>query len=142
MKRILSLAGFISLLAFSTLTTLADDLAKVEGKWSVKKTNEDGQTYTQVLEVKKDKFKFRMLSADNQLFIYAEGEVKLEKLGPFNVAKFVNIKGGVSESDIQPIDDDHTFIYLLSENKWTMVANFDKERDQKPSMDIYTKAAK
>ena len=67
----------------------------------------------------------------------------MEKSGPFNVAKFTDIKAGSSESDISEIDDDHISIYVLGENTWTVAANFDKERDdQKPSLDVYTKAAK
>ena len=66
-----------------------------------------------------------------------------EKSGPFNVVKFTDIKAGSSESDVSAIDDDHVSIYVLGDNTWTVAANFDKERDdQKPSLDLYTKAAK
>ena len=138
MKRILTLAAITALFA---LTALADDLGKLEGKWTVKKTR-DGQTYTQTLEIKKDTFKFKIMNGTD-VAIYAEGKLKLEKSGPFNVVKFVDIKGGGSESDISPIDDDHVSIYVLGENTWTVAANFDKDRDdQKPSLDLYTKEAK
>ena len=140
MKRLITLAAITTLFA---LTTLADDLAKLEGKWSVKKTNGEGQAFTQVLEIKKDTFKFKILRGDNEIAIYAEGKLKLEKSGPFNVVKFTDIKAGASESDIQAIDDDRVSIYVLGDNTWTVAANFDKERDgQKPSLDAYTKAVK
>ena len=75
----------------------------------------------------------------DEIAIYAEGKLKLEKSGPFNVVKFTDIKAGGSESDISPIDDDHVSIYVLAENTWTVAANFDKDRDdQKPSLDVYT----
>ena len=123
------------------LTTLADDLAKLEGKWSVNKTR-DGESYTQTVEVKKDTFKYK-ISRGTDVAIYAEGKLKLEKSGPFNVVKFVDIKAGASESDTSPIDDDHVSIYALGDNTWTVAANFDKDRDsQKPSLDAYVKAAK
>ena len=139
MKRLLALAACTAIFA---LTALADDLAKLEGKWSVKKTR-DGSSYTQTVEIKKDTFKFRLTRGNDDLVIYAEGKLKLEKSGPFNVVKFMDIKGGTSESDISPIDDDHVSIYVLGENTWTVAANFDKDRDdQKPSLDLYTKAAK
>jgi hypothetical protein len=140
MKRLITLAAITTLF---TLTALADDLAKLEGKWSVKKTNGEGQTFTQVLEIKKDTFKFKIIRGDNEVAIYAEGKLKLEKSGPFNVVKFTDIKAGASELDTAAIDDDHVSIYVLGDNTWTVAANFDKDRDeQKPSLDAYTKAAK
>jgi hypothetical protein len=139
MKRLLTLATIATLFA---LNALADDLAKLEGKWSVKKTR-DGQSFTQTLEITKDTFKFKILRGTDELTIYAEGKLKLEKSGPFSVVKFVDIKAGGSESDISAIDDDHVSIYVLSDDTWTLAANFDKERDdQKPSLDAYVKAAK
>ncbi len=139
MKRLIALATITTLFA---LTALADDLAKLEGKWSVKKTR-DGASYTQTIEIKKDTFKFKVIRGTDEVAIYAEGKLKLEKSGPFNVIKFVDIKGGTSESDISPIDDDHVSIYVLGENTWTVAANFDKDRDdQKPSLDAYVKATK
>ena len=139
MKRLITLAAITALF---TLTALADDLAKLEGKWSVKKSR-DGQDYTQTIEIKKDTFKFRILRGGDEVVIHAEGKFKVEKSGPFNVAKFTDIKAGSSESDLSPIEDDHTSIYVLGENTWTVAANFDKDRDdQKPSLDVYTKAAK
>jgi len=139
MKRLITLAALTTLFA---LTALADDLAKLEGKWSVKKTR-DGQTYTQTLEIKKDTFKFKIIRGTDEVAIYAEGKLKLEKAGPFNVVKFTDIKAGASESDTSAIDDDHVSIYVLGDNTWTVAANFDKDRDdQKPSLDAYTKAAK
>jgi len=139
MKRLLTLATIATLFA---LNALADDLAKLEGKWSLKKTR-DGQSFTQTLEITKDTFKFKILRGTDELTIYAEGKLKLEKSGPFSVVKFVDIKAGGSESDISAIDDDHVSIYVLSDDTWTLAANFDKERDdQKPSLDAYVKAAK
>ena len=139
MKRLIFLATFSLLFA---LSALADDLAKLEGKWTVKKTN-DGQSFTQTIEIKKDTFKFKIVRGTDEVAIYAEGKLKLEKSGPFSVVKFVEIKAGSSESDISPIDDDHVSIYVLGDDTWTVAANFDKERDnQKPSLDAYVKAAK
>ena len=139
MKKIITLAAITILF---TLSALADDLAKLEGKWSVKKSR-DGQSYTQTIEVKKDTFKFKIMSGADEVVIYAEGKLKLEKAGPFNVVKFVDIKAGASESDVSAIDDDHVSIYVLGDNTWTVAANFDKDRDdQKPSLDQYTQAAK
>lgn len=124
------------------LTALADDLVQLEGKWSVKKTRE-GQSFTQTLEIKKDTFKFKVLRDNDEVTIYAEGKLKLEKCGPFNVARFVEIKAGASESDLSAMDDNYVSIYVLGDGLWTLATNFDKDRDdQKPVLDAYVKVAK
>jgi len=138
MKRFIAVAA---ILAWFTVSTLADDLAQLEGKWSLKKTNAEGQNITQTLEIKTNTFKFRIIRGD-ETTIYAEGKLILEKSGPFNVVKFTDIKAGSSESDLDDINDDHLSIYVLADEAWTMAANFDKDReDQKPSLDRYTKAS-
>ena len=126
---------------------LADDLESLSGKWSVKKTNDQGQNITQTIEVKKDKFVFEILTSDDNVVLHAEGDFKLEKLGPFSVARFSHIRAGSSASNLDDVDDVYTSVYALDEDSWTMATNFDKQRDgQKPSLDIYhhvkAKAAK
>jgi hypothetical protein len=80
---------------------------------------------------------------DNQTHLYAEGDIKLSKLGPFSAIKFFNIKGGVSADQLDPVDDDRDVIYMLEGNVWTIAANFDRAHDgQKPSADAYTRESK
>ncbi len=103
----------------------------------MKKVNNEGQNITQTIEVKKDKFVFEILSADDSVVLHAEGDLKLEKQGPFSVARFVNIRAG-SSSNLQDVDDVYTSIYTLDDDAWTMASGFDKQRDgQKPSLDLY-----
>ena len=125
-----------------TSLALADDLEKLAGKWSVDKTTDDGRKYSQVIEINKNKLKFRMLDESKEVRLYAEGTIKLEKLGPFSVMKVTEIKGGQSETDLQPVDDDRINIYQLGYDTWTMATNFDKERDQKPGVEVYKKVSK
>ena len=143
MKWLTQTSVFVSLFFLSTLSALPQDLAKLEGKWSVKKANNEGQAYTQSLEIKKDKFKFSMVGSNGQVFLYAEGDVKLTKLGPFSAIKFFNIKAGSSADQAESIDDDHEAIYVLDDKTWTLASNFDKSREnQKPSADTYTRVSK
>ncbi len=140
MKRILALLATVVFLAS---TALADDLAKLEGKWTTKKTRPDGQTYTQVIEIKKDKFTFKVLRASDELAFFAEGKLKTETMAPFSVVKMTEIKAGRTEADTQSVDDDRVSIYQLADDTWTLVSNLDKERDtQKPSLDVYTRVKK
>ncbi|MBI4664581.1 MAG: hypothetical protein HY735_37795 [Verrucomicrobia bacterium] len=143
MKHITSILVFVSLLALSTLSVRPDDLSKLEGKWAVKKTNDEGQSYTQSLEIKKDKFKFTIKGGNDQVFLYAEGGIKLTKLGPFNAVKFFAIKAGSSADQTESIDDDREMIYTLDDNRWALATNFDKQRDnEKPTVDIYARENK
>ncbi|HVV71972.1 MAG TPA: hypothetical protein VHI52_10810 [Verrucomicrobiae bacterium] len=136
MKKLLSTVILGTL--FLGLSALADDLGSLAGKWSVKKTNDEGQTFTQTIEIKKDKFVFQIVGSDDNVRLHAEGDVKLEKMGPFSSAKFYHIRGGQSESDMQDVDDEYVSIYTLDGDTWTMATGFDKDRErQKPSLDIY-----
>jgi len=140
MKRIL--AGFF-LAAFlcGAGSLSADDLAGLSGKWSVKKTNDQGQNFTQTIEIKKDKFVFQIIGADDNVVIHAEGDLKLEKLGPFSSAKFYHIRGGPSAGNMEEVDDEYVSVYVLDEDTWTLSSNFDKQREnQKPGVDVYKRA--
>jgi hypothetical protein len=115
----------------------ADEAQRLAGKWSVKKVNDQGQSVTQTIEVKQDKFVFQVLGNDGEVRLHAEGDLKLEKLGPFDSARFMHIRGGSSPSDLNDVDDEYTCIYTLDSDTWNLVSNFDKEREQKPSLDAY-----
>jgi hypothetical protein len=134
MKRLLFLFLGFQLLAVASL--LADDAASVAGKWTAKRTSEQGQSTTQNLEIKGNKFTFEIL-AGQDLFLHAEGELKLETLGPFKVARFSKIRAGQSANDLQDVDDERMNIYTLDGDTWTMASNFDKDRQQKPNLDVY-----
>lgn len=137
MKKIIG-GLFVASLLSCYAALAADDLSSLAGKWSTKKTNDQGQNYTQSIEIKKDKFVFQIVNAEDNVVIHAEGNVKLEKLGPFNSIKFHNIKAGQSASDLQDHDDEYVSIYVLDEDTLTLSSNFDKQREnQKPGVDVY-----
>ena len=116
----------------------ADDLDALAGKWSVKKTNDQGETYTQTLSIKGNKFIFQIVGAEDRVRLYAEGELKLDQLGPFHAAHFIHIRGGASPSELDDVDDEYVSVYRLDGDSWMMASNFDKERErQKPSLDVY-----
>jgi|ERR1044071_117646 hypothetical protein len=135
MKRLLLLVTVAALCLFTVKSAFADDAETLAGKWSVKKS-EDGQNITQTIEIKKDKFVFEIVS-EGQVMLHAEGDVKFEKLGPFNSAHFFHIRAGESASNLQDVDEERTNIYLLDGDTWTMASNFDAARQQKPSADAY-----
>jgi hypothetical protein len=132
-------AAFV-LATLSPFGAFANDLDALAGKW-VAKVEAQGQTFKQVLEIKKNKFTFEVVRDGGETALYAEGEVKTEEHGPFKAAKFYNIHGGTSASDLQAVDDDRTVIYSLGYNEITVAANFDKERAEPPVATRYTKVA-
>ena len=133
-------AGIVSLL-LAVSSAVAGDLETLAGKWTVNKTNDQGLAYTQTIEIKKNKMTLSIAAADGQVRLYATGDIKLETLGTFSVMKITNLEAGASASDLKPVDDDRSLVYQLSDDTWTVVSNFDKERQQKPALDVYKKAS-
>ena len=140
-KTIQNLAAVFAFSTCGSLTTFADDLDALAGKWTAERNDGQGRAFKQALEIKKNKFTFKVLQEGGQTALHAEGEVKAERLGPFKVAKFYNIQGGSSASDLQPVDDDRTVFYTMDGNELTVAENFDKERSQPPTVTKYTKQA-
>jgi uncharacterized protein (TIGR03067 family) len=139
--QIASILAVLSFAAVCVTPAFGQDLEALAGKWSCLKTNEDGQRYTQQIEIKKDKFTFKITDKDGDTMIYAEGAVKLDKAGPFKTIVFSNIKAGQSSDQLDPIDDTFTSIYKLDGDTCLMVMNFDKDRGEqfKPSLDVMRK---
>ena len=127
-------------LTLAATTSRADEWDKFNGKWTAKKSNDEGRSWTQVIEINKGKFKFSILSTTGEVRLYAEGDVKLEKHGPFSALKFHNMKAGQSVDTIESVDEERTVIYQLGSDTLTVAADFDKERETPPSVDKYTKS--
>lgn len=134
------LASVLALLILGRLSIRADELSALAGKWVATRSDDQGQSFQQALEIKKNKFTFKV-QREGQILLYAEGEVKTEPAGPLKIAKFFNISGGRSQSDLQPVDDERTIVYLLTDDQLTVAANFDRERSEAPSVTKYTRAA-
>jgi hypothetical protein len=140
MKRILlPLIAGLCLANLVTSTAFADDLDTVTGKWTTKRKTPDG-TLTETLEIKKDRFTFKIVGEDDSSVLYGEGDVKSEKSGSIQYLSFTNIKGGKSSDDIKPVDDDRACPYRLEDGKLYLAINFDKERDKAPYMETFKKA--
>jgi hypothetical protein len=114
-------------------------LAKLQGKWSGKRTGNDGQEMTSTFEIKGTRLTFQLLSSDKEVRFYATGDVKTEMAGPFNVLRITGIEAGGSASEARPVDDDRSSVYSLRGDTLTLASNFDKDRgeNQKPTMEAY-----
>jgi hypothetical protein len=118
----------------------ADDLASLQGKWTVKKTGDRG-AFTQQIEFKQKKWIFKIVNAEDAIVFVATGEVELKKQGAFNTARFFGIKAGRSDTELEPVDEERHSVYLLDGGQFYLASNFDKARErEKPSVDAYSKA--
>ena len=132
------LLGLIAGVSLFSFAAAADDMEALIGKWSVKKVNDQGQKVTQTFTIKKGKAIFQVLDAEGQPVMYAEGDLKLDKIGPFSAAHFVSVRGGASADSLQDVDDEFVSIYRLDGDSLSMASFFDKEREQmRPSVDVY-----
>lgn len=127
----------LGLAAAPTIRLRGEDLETLQGKWMVQKTNDQGRAFQQLLEFKRDKFTFAIKGVDGASYLYAAGDVKLAMAGPFKTLSFVNIRAGSSESELNPVDDDRQTVYALGIDTLTAASNFDKDRDQPPTLDVY-----
>jgi hypothetical protein len=121
-------------------TARADDLASLQGKWTVKKTGDRG-AFTQQIEFKDKKWVFKIVNSEDAIVFLATGEVELKKQGAFNTARFFGIKAGRSDTELEPVDEERNSVYLLDGGQFYLASNFDKARErEKPSVDAYSKA--
>jgi len=131
--------AYLLLLLVSLVTLRADDVDAIQGKWTVKKTGDQGP-FTQRLEIKKNKFFFKIIGEGNKTMLYAEGEVELKKQGPFNTIRFFKIRAGGSETELDDVDEERNAVYILDNGLFNLATNFDRARDnEKPSLDAYSK---
>jgi hypothetical protein len=113
---------------FTAASLRADDMDLLSGKWSVKKVSDEGQNYTQTIEIKKDNYIFQILGANDRLLLYSEGDLKLEKLGSFNAARFFHVRAGNSASNLDDVDDEYVCVYALDGDTWSFNASFISSR--------------
>lgn len=144
MQKFFTQAATLSVLclavAGSALAVDSPDLAALQGTWTTKKTNPEGVAYTQSIEFQKNKMTFKITAGDGAVRLMAKGDVKAEKLGPFNILKISDIEAGASASELQAINDDRISVYMLDDDKLVMASNFDKARNQqKPAADTYSR---
>ena len=137
MKRLFTI--IVAIATISNTAAFADDTEALAGKWTLDKKSDEGQSQKRVLEISHNKFKFSILRDGDKMAFYAEGDIKAEKLGPFNTIKFTNMKIGESSTDTQTFDEERTSIYQLGSGTLTLASELDAERDQKPSLDVYKK---
>ena len=139
-KTLLSLTAVLALPTFSALNVTAGELEALAGKWSGEVSDGQGRGYKQELEFKQSKFTFKAVR-NGETVLYAEGDVKAEPLGPFKSARFYNIRGGRSASELESVDEERTVVYLLDSNELTVALNFDRAREEPPMAVKYTKMA-
>jgi len=129
-------------LAFASATGAdSPSLDALQGTWAAKRTNQEGQVVSQVLEFKQDRMKFKMAGADGDTRFFAKGTAVVQKLGPFQMLKVTSIQAGRSEDAAEAVDDELTSVFVLEGDTLTLASNFDKARaNRPPRADTYSRA--
>jgi hypothetical protein len=123
--------------------TAADSpgLDSLQGAWSLKRTNQEGQVTSQTMEFKQDRMTFRIAGSDGELRFFAKGTVTVQKLGPFQSLKITSIQAGRSEDSTEAVDDERTSVFVVDGDSLTLASNFDKARSgQPPRVETYSRS--
>jgi len=134
----------VGLVVLAVLPALAAEnppsLEPLQGKWMVAKTHREGQRYSQIIEVKKDKLTFQVLGEEGRVRLFAKGTIQTERAGAFNVLTLTDIQGGRSADELEPVDDTRALVYTLRDGQLFLASNFDKERsNEKPTVETYVR---
>jgi len=130
----------LSLTAVSAAAADSSGLDALQGAWSLKRTNQEGQVVLQMMEFKQDRMTFKMTVSDSELRFFAKGAVALEKLGPFQSLKITSIQAGRSEDSTEAVDDERTSVFVVDGDSLTLASNFDKTRSgQPPRVESYSR---
>jgi|GEM_PF-2005432 len=133
----------LSILVCFVLTTtlaLAGDLPeRMQGKWSLKRTSENGEPVIQKLVFKGNTFQFRLMSEGGSTLLFAEGKAQLEKAGKVNVILLSEIKAGQSDTATEAVDMEYQTPVRVSYRTLYLASGLDEEREEAPRMDAYKK---
>ena len=144
MRKIILNSIMAVLLCSSASIVLGADsaqLEKLQGKWEVSKTNDEGQRYKQVIEIAKDKLNFKIVGDDGNTYFEATGDVTVEQCGAIKAFTLTNLKAGQPGS-LEDTDDERSVVYFREGSTLTLVTNMDKSREnEKPTVDVYRKAS-
>ena len=130
----------LALIVGSVAAADSPGLDALQGAWSAKRTNQEGQVVSQVLEFKQDRMTFKLAGQDNEMRFFAKGAVAVQKLGPFQTLKITGIQAGRSEDSTEAVDDERTSVFVLEGDTLTLASNFDKARpNQPPRVETYSR---
>jgi hypothetical protein len=142
MKTFLCSLALVALLAPTAILAAGSGLDDLQGKWSGKRTNNEGRVFSQQMEFAQDKLTFELRNEDGELRFVAKAKVKTAKAGPLNTFTLFDIEGGRSNDNLERVDDERTSVFTVREGKLIVASNFDRERDnERPNVDVYTRAA-
>jgi hypothetical protein len=117
----------------------AADIDALQGKWKADKEI-NGEKATFNLEIKQALFRFELKGSDGGVRLFLMGKIKLEKRGSFNTLTLHEVEAGRSESEVRPIEDTRSFVYVNGGGSLTLAGNFDRERaNEEPNLTVYRK---
>ena len=128
------------IIACASVPGEAADLEPLQGRWTIARTNQEGQVYSQVIGIEKDQLTFQIVGADSKVRFFSKGTVKATKVAPFDVLTITDMRAGRSEDDMQPVNDTRAMVYTLRDGNLFLASNFDRVREsEKPGAEIYVR---
>src|SRR5689334_16055665 len=102
MNRKLAQIAAAIMVACACIRDDASDLTALQGRWTIAKTNQEGQAYSQLIQIENDQLTFQIIRADSKVLFFSKGTVKVTKTPPFDVMSITGMRAGRSEDDMQP----------------------------------------
>jgi hypothetical protein len=138
--QIISVIAGTTFVGLISVSALAANLEQLQGNWALAKTNQEGQAYSQLIEIHGDQFSFQIVDAQSRLLLVSKGTIKATKTGPFDLLSVTGIQAGRAPEELQAVDDTRSLIYTIRDGKLIFASNFDKERENEtPTVESYTR---
>jgi len=142
MNKNIALTAAAIIVGCASISSNASDLAALQGRWTVAKTSQEGQAYSQVLQFENDQLTFQILGSDSKVRLISKGTVKSTKAGPLDLLSISGLRAGRSEQEMQPVDDTRTLVCTVRDGRLFLASNFDRVRENEtPGAETYVRAA-
>jgi len=133
------IAVLFCLLLTATFVLAGDLPESMHGKWTLKRTNQEGEPVVQKLIFKAGTFEFRMMSEGGSTLIFAQGKAQVQSAGKVQVIMLTKIKAGQSDTEIESIDMEFQAPVRVSGSTMYFASGLDEERNEAPRVDAYRK---
>jgi len=138
------IAEIMTVIMFSCATAWSRgaELDQLQGKWAIAKTNQEGQAYSQTLQIEKDQLTFQVVGSDSKVRLFSRGTVKVTTAPPFDVLTITDLRGGLSEQEMQAFPGSRVMVYTIRDGNLFLASNFDTVREnEKPGAEMYVRQA-
>jgi hypothetical protein len=113
-------------------TLCESGLAELQGTWSRETPGVNGQACKKVIEVARGKLAMSMVGQDGAARVVCQGDVRLERLGPFKILKVLGPQSGISVPSAERTDPE-TWIYRIAGQRLVLASHLEASADSHDS---------